>query len=175
MKPIDFDLVTTRTGDNGRTSDYSGTVDWKDSPLFDLLGDLDELSSWLGMVKHQGAHRGQLEIVQTRLLNIGSLVATDPASPLFTTLRPVSAADVDMLELWEHTLFNTGVVIRPVFVLPGGTPGSAPIDVARAVCRRTERRMVAFVRDRPRPDLKDASRYLNRLSDALFVLARSLE
>lgn len=175
MKKIDFDLVTTRTGDNGKTSDFSGTVDWKDAPVFELLGDLDELSSWLGVVKHLGPHRDNLETVQSRLMAAGSLVATDPASPLFEKLRQITEDDVGTLEVWEKRMLDSGVEIGPAFVLPGATPRSAQVDVARTVCRRAERRMVTFVRDRPRPDLVPAARYLNRLSDALFILARSLD
>lgn len=169
---IDFDLVTTRNGDGGKTSDYSGTVDWKDSPVFELLGDLDELNSWLGVLKHLGPPRAQLEAVQTVLLNLGSRVATAPSSPLATKLKAVGDPQIDDLERWERKLFDSGVKIQPQFVLPGASPRSAQADVARTVCRRAERKMVAFVRD-GRPDLAPGARYLNRLSDVLFVLARS--
>lgn len=168
---IDFDLVTTRTGDGGKTSDYSGTVDWKDAPLFELLGGLDELSSWLGVLKHIGGHRGDLEVVQSRLMALGSVAATNPESPLTANLRRITGTEIDELEAWEHRLLR-GVVIQPAFVLPGASPQSAQADVARTVCRRIERRMVAFVRD-GRPDLAPGARYLNRLSDVLFILARS--
>jgi len=171
MRSIEFDRVTTRTGDGGKTSTYSGAVDWKDAPVFEVLGDLDELSSWLGVIKPWG-HRDVIEAIQTKLLQIGSLVATAPGSPLGDGLKKVTAEDVFGLEAWEKGLLDT-VVIEPVFVLPGSTPESAWTDVARTVCRRAERRMVTFVRDTPRPDLKEAARYLNRLSDALFILARS--
>lgn len=175
MRKIDFDLVTTRTGDGGKTSDYSGTVDWKDAAVFDLLGDLDELNSWLGVVKHHAGDRGRLETIQAKLIDLGSLVATDPGSTLASGLRPVAETDVSWLELWEKALLDGGVEIRPAFVLPGGTEASAWTDVARTVCRRAERRLVRFIRDQPRPDLKGAAGYLNRLSDLLFILARSLE
>jgi len=172
---IDFDLVTTRTGDNGKTSDYTGSVDWKDAPVFAVLGDLDELNSWLGVIKHFGCYETTLEKIQGKLLNLGSLVATAPHSPLATTLTLLTDADIDRLEVWEKHLFDDGVAIEPVFVLPGKTQQSALVDVARTVCRRAERGFVAFVRDQGRPDLHAASRYLNRLSDCLFVFARSLE
>ena len=172
---IDFDLVTTRTGDDGKSSDYSGSVDWKDAPVFEVLGDLDELTSWLGVIKHFGHHQPTLEDIQRKLLDAGSLIATSPASALFASLRLITDTDVDALEHWEKQMLDAGVVIRPVFVLPGATPRSARIDVARTVCRRVERRLVAFMRERQRPDLRGASRYLNRLSDGLFVLARSFE
>jgi cob(I)alamin adenosyltransferase len=169
---IDFDLVTTRTGDGGKTSDFSGTVGWKDSPVFELLGDVDELNSWLGVLKHLGPQKSAIEKVQTTLLHLGSRIATDPASPLAAQLKPVGEHEVDELERWEKNLFDGGVKIRPQFVLPGASPRSAQADVARTVCRRAERKMVAFVRD-GRPDLAPGARFLNRLSDVLFVLARS--
>ena len=172
---MDFDLVTTRTGDNGKTSNYSGSVDWKDAPVFEVLGDLDELSSWLGVLKHFGRYQATLEKVQAKLLHLGSQVATDPSSALAATLTLVTDADVDRLEVWEKHLFDDGVVIEPAFVLPGKTPQSAQVDVARTVCRRAERHFVAYVRHHGRADLHAGSRYLNRLSDVLFVLARSFE
>lgn len=172
---MDFDLVTTRTGDHGKTSTYSGTVDWKDAPIFEVLGDLDELNSWLGVLKHLGRYQSSLEKAQTTLLRLGSLVATAPESPLATTLSPVTEADVDRLELWEKHLFDDGVVIEPAFVLPGKSPASAQVDVARTVCRRAERHFIAFVRSGGRADLHAGSRFLNRLSDVLFILARSLD
>ena len=172
---LDFDLVTTRTGDDGRSSDYSGTVDWKDAPVFEVLGDLDELGSWLGLIKHFGRYEVTLERIQTQLLDMGSLVATTPGSSLADALRRITDADVDKLELWEKHLFDDGVVIEPKFVLAGRSPRSARVDVARTVCRRAERHLVAFVRGGGRSDLHPSSRYLNRLSDCLFVFARSLD
>lgn len=174
MDRLDFDVVTTRTGDGGRTSTFSGQVAWKDDAVFGVLGDLDELSSWLGILKHLGPERDDLEVVQTRLMHLGSRVATAPDDPALERMQPVGAAQVEELERWERRLFDGGVVIRPQFVLPGASPRSAQADVARTVCRRAERRMVAFVRD-GRPDLAPGARYLNRLSDVLYVLARSWE
>jgi len=171
---MDFDLVTTRTGDGGKTSDYSGGVDWKDAPVFEVLGELDELSSWLGVLKHLGRSRDDLEVVQTRLMHLSSRIATTPGSPLAAGLPPFGSGQVDELEAWERRLLAGGVEIRPQFVLPGASPRSAQADVARTVCRRAERRLVAFVRDR-RPDLAVGARYVNRLSDVLYILARSLD
>lgn len=167
----EFDLVTTRTGDSGKTSDFTGAVDWKDAPVFAVLGDLDELSSWLGVLKHLGDARDDLEVVQTRLMHFSSRVATTPGSPLEAGLPPFGTSQVDELEAWEQRLLAAGAVIRPRFVLPGGSPRSAQADVARTVCRRAERRLVAFVRDE-RPDLAVGARYVNRLSDVLYILAR---
>jgi len=171
---IRFDLVTTKTGDGGRSSDYSGRTDWKDAPVFELLGELDELGSWLGVCRHLGRGRKELETCQRILLRIGALVATDPADERYSTLVPVDEAALEALEQWEAELM-TRTTLKPVFVLAGGTRKSAWVDVARTVCRRAERTAVAFVRAQNRPDLAPSSRWLNRLSDALFVLARNYE
>ena len=176
---ISFDMVTTRTGDGGKSTDYTGRQDWKDAPVFSLLGDLDELGSWLGVVKHLGKYRAELESAQSLLLAIGSLVATEPmfdeggnpTEALYARLRPVNQNDIDTLEDWERRLMDR-VTLKPVFVLTGGTKKAAWCDVARTVCRRAERSLVGFLRANPRPDLIAASRWINRLSDVLFVLAR---
>ena len=176
---IDFEQVTTRTGDGGRTSDYSGRQDWKSAPVFGLLGDLDELGSWLGVVKHLGSGRRPLEEAQRLLLTIGSLVATDPGlsaqgevtSPVYQKLTRVTGDDVEALEVWERALMSR-VQLKPHFVLTGGTKKAAWCDVARTVCRRAERSLVAFIRAEARVDLTTAARWINRLSDVLFVLAR---
>jgi len=176
---IDFDQVTTRAGDGGRSSDHSGRQDWKNAPVFGLLGDLDELGSWLGVVKHLGQGRRPLEDAQRTLLTIGSLVATDPelttagevTSSLYQNLRRVTGDDVGALEVWEKSLMSR-VRLKPQFVLTGGTKKAAWCDVARTVCRRAERSLVAFIRAESRIDLTAAARWVNRLSDVLFVLAR---
>ena len=132
---MDFEFVTTRTGDRGKSSDYSGTVGWKDEPVFETLGELDELNSWLGIIKHSSRHKPALEAIQSKLIDVGSLVATSPDSPLYAKLRPITDADIETLEAWEKQLLDAGVVIKPAFVLPGATPSSAAVDVARSVCR----------------------------------------
>jgi ATP:cob(I)alamin adenosyltransferase len=171
---IRFDLVTTKTGDGGRSSDYSGHTDWKDAPVFGLVGELDELGSWLGVCKHLGRGRKELEACQRVLLQMGALVATNPADARYAALARVDAEALEALERWEASLMSR-TTLKPVFVLVGGTRKSAWVDVARTVCRRAERTAVAFVRDQNRQDLVFSARWLNRLSDVLFVLARNYE
>lgn len=173
MKKIEFDVVTTRNGDGGKSSTYSGEVVWKDDLVFELLGNVDELSSWLGILKQKAGEGKKLEQIQRRLVDLGASVATNPRSNLAVRWTPVSAHDVDQLETWEQELLDSGVTIRPEFILPGASEVSAWIDVTRTVCRRTERSIVRFMREAERPDLREGSRYLNRLSDWLFLWARS--
>lgn len=172
----EFETVTTRTGDGGQSADYSGRRDWKDAPHFEVLGDLDELSSWLGMLRHASwwptAASKPLLIAQRRLQTLGSMVATPPDSPEASRIPRLTSAEVDEIEAWEQSLFSAGLVIRPVFVLPGATKASAQADVARTVCRRAERHLVGYIRTSARFDLNEGARYLNRLSDWLFLLAR---
>lgn len=176
----DFETVTTRRGDGGQTSDYAGRLDWKDSPLFGVLGDLDELSSWLGLITHDEPPwhprvRRSLRTAQARLQTLGSMVATPPDSPEAERISRLSAADVEEIEEWEQRLFNGGLVIKPQFVLPGQNRASARADVARTVCRRAERHLVGLIRESDRSDLVPGARYLNRLSDWLYLLARDRE
>jgi cob(I)alamin adenosyltransferase len=147
--------------------------------MFGVLGDLDELGSWLGVLKHLGQSRRELEDAQRRLLTLGSLVATDPAldsrgavtSPVYAGLARITGDDVSTLEVWEKRLMAR-VEIQPQFVLTGGTKKAAWCDVARTVCRRAERSLVALIRSESRSDLTTGARWVNRLSDVLFVLAR---
>jgi len=168
--------VTTRTGDSGTSADRSGTRDWKDAALFRTLGTPDELNSFVGVAKHHAGTHDELIAVQRTLQELGSPVATDPiTAPELHAQLPLFGEDrIDLLEVWQRTMLGE-IELGREFVLPGATPASAHVDVARAVCRRAEREMVAFLRDTPRPDLETCLRWLNRLSDVLFVLARRCE
>ncbi|MFW6248110.1 MAG: cob(I)yrinic acid a,c-diamide adenosyltransferase [bacterium] len=184
-REIGFNHVTTRGGDDGNTTLFSGERRVKADAVFHALGDLDELTSWIGVVRARhadgwtGALRGlesELYDSQTMLSRISALLACNPAAPVYARLHPVEDADIEALELREARLMNV-TEIGDEFVVPGATVCSAEIDYARAVCRRCERRVVAVIRapERPRPDLHLAQRYLNRLSDFLFVAARAAE
>ena len=194
MKNYEFEMVTTRNGDGGKSTDYSGESYWKDHLIFEVVGGLDELSSWVGRCQHQvnqlgwALHRRLMSDIQYTLQHGGSLVATNPflgfeynlpennkPNPVYEQLTKVTEGDIERLEDGERKLLEKGVQIAPKFVLPGGTPESADIDIARTVCRRIERLLVGFMRTSNRHDLRNLSRYLNRLSDYLFILARARE
>ena len=182
---LTFEQITTRGGDGGDATLFDGERLVKSDPVFEALGDLDELTSWIGVVRSRyrdewhGALRDldtELRDAQTVASRISALVACTPSSKQYARLTPVDDAAVEELELREARALKT-TQIAPVFIIPGDEPGSAEIDFARALCRRCERRLVNVIRSpgRPRPDLHAAQRYLNRLSDYLFVIARKRE
>lgn len=183
---MDFDAVTTGTGDQGESGLYSGERLPKDDALFEVLGTIDELDSWLGLVKaslRRGLESGcsdrfpipdQIEAIQRDLTRIAAEAATSRQSPLHATLDRVGSADVERLEGWEQAVVKS--IPPPAgFVVPGATRLGATIDIARTVCRRLERRFVAHARRTGGEGSSPALSYLNRLSDYLFVVARQYE
>ena len=186
---MEFDSVTTGTGDRGESGTYTGERLPKDDLLFELLGSLDELNSWLGLIKaavRHGLEVGfqdkystdeELEAVQRCLHRISAEAATAPGSELYATLPLMSEAELDRLEQSEQA-HMASVPMPNDFILPGGTRLGATIDIARTVCRRAERCFVRWLRAggrEGRTAVEISLRYLNRLSDFLFVLARAYE
>src|SRR6187549_2773508 len=159
--------ITTRTGDKGDTGLGDGTRVPKDHPRVAAMGDVDELNSALGVLLAEELPadlRAALAPVQQDLLDLGGELSI-PGHQLVKSER-VQALEVQ-LERWNEKL-------QPLkeFILPGGSRAAAAAHLARTVCRRAERSMVALGRREPVGDL--ARRYLNRLSDLLFVAGRSL-
>jgi cob(I)alamin adenosyltransferase len=174
---IEFDRVTTRGGDEGKSSLHDGSRLWKDDLVFELLGAVDKLTSYLGLLRSQVGKKSigkQIASVQKKLLVIGSLAATPSSSDLFAPLEKIVDEDVNLLEEYEARLLAE-TRIEDRFVIPGDDPISARVDVARTLCREAERRIVSCIRDRSMAHLIPSQNYLNRLSDYLFVLARNLE
>lgn len=184
MRRIEFEKVTTRGGDDGRSSLFSGQRRFKDDVVFWALGDLDELISVLGVVRRaihsrDSVHREgrHIEQVQRTLMTVCAVLATVPSSGEFTRIRKISERDVGKLERREKALLDD-TDIAGEFIVPGAHPESIPeIDIARAVARRCERRIVTLIRSEGRPDVEArvCQHYVNRLSDYLFVLARYCE
>lgn len=174
---IEFEKVTTRGGDRGMTSLYNGERLAKDDPVFELLGDLDELNSWLGVVRASlpgsESESGTIRDIQQRLLVIGAEAATPKNDPLYREIPHLGEPDLEELERAEQELIGR-TTIPARFILPGDSPESAWADLARTVCRRAERNMVSYIRSQGAVHLASGQVYLNRLSDFLFVLARSL-
>ncbi len=161
----------TRTGDAGETSYFDGTRVRKDDPRLDTYGEIDELNAWLGFVRASGVDPdlgGALGRVQRDLFALGAQLA-DPGEKLAARVTKAVVADADVARL-ESLIDAFDAETPPLrhFILPGGTPAGAALHVARTVCRRAERRMVAL--DPPVDGV--LLRYVNRLSDLLFALAR---
>ncbi len=175
---VRINRVYTRKGDSGNTSLVGGRKIGKDHLRVESYGTVDELNSVLGIVrglnlkKPAGARRDGLEkilqIVQQRLFDLGSQLATQPGDEYEGQVR-VSAADVKWLEEVIDTM-NAELEPLKSFILPGGGEVTAFLHQARAVCRRGERVVVALAREEPVGEF--VLPYLNRLSDALFVFSR---
>jgi cob(I)alamin adenosyltransferase len=159
--------ITTRTGDAGDTGLGDGTRVAKDTARIQALGDIDELNSCLGLVlaeKLPAAVKDALLQVQHDLFDLGGEVCI-PGHAMITE------AHVQRLESLTQA-HNSKLKPLKEFILPGGTRAAASAHLARAVCRRAERSLVALGR---RETVNDRARqYLNRLSDLLFVLGRDL-
>ena len=159
--------IYTRTGDDGTTGLADGSRLAKDSPRVASMGDLDELNANLGVVLANplpDAIRETLIDAQHALFDVGAELAMPGAGI-------IDEARVEALEAALDAL-NAGLPPLKEFILPGGGVGAGAAHVARAVCRRAERGLVALACDEP---VNEASRrYVNRLSDYLFVAARIL-
>ena len=179
-KEITFEMVTTKGGDRGETSLYNGERRRKDDLIMDLVGDLDELGSFLGLARaglNSVGGKKESDIIleiQKNLFVIGGEAATPENDKLFKEISRMTEKHILFLEKEEKRLLKT-TTIKPVFIPAGESSVSAMVDVARSVCRRTEWHIVCLIRERGFTYLATGQRYLNRLSDLLFILARSLE
>lgn len=159
--------ITTRTGDAGETGLGDGARVGKDSPRVQALGDVDELNSAIGVLLAEDlpeAMRAALQAVQQDLFDVGGELSI-PGH------RMVSAAQVARLDT-QLEAWNAGLAPLKEFILPGGSRAAAAAHLARAVCRRAERSVVAL--GRAQGVSEHTRQYLNRLSDLLFVAGRAL-
>ena len=168
--------VYTRGGDTGETSLFGGRRVSKDAPRVDAYGEVDELNAAVGLARAELADSdmsGQLERIQSSLFDLGSELATPDAEARERKGKPaprVSDADAAELERWIDA-FDLELEPLTSFILPGGTRAAALLHLARTVCRRAERRVIALAaRETVSPA---AVKYLNRLSDYLFTAARA--
>lgn len=165
--------IYTRRGDGGDTDLFGGPRVGKDALRVEAYGAVDELNACLGSALALSASKDLLELgqaIQSRLFDLGGTLATpDPERRRKSSVPEVDADDVAVLEAGIDRLESELAPLQR-FILPGGTPAASAFHVARTVCRRAERRCVALHREEPvdEPSL----RYLNRLSDLLFVMAR---
>jgi len=163
--------IYTRTGDDGSTSLLGTGRVPKCAARVEAFGCVDELNAALGVVRaldSQGWLAAEIGIVQPELFQVGAEIATTDAAML-GRLRRVSEDAVARMEGWIDRLDQDLAPLRS-FVLPGGSPLAAQLHVARTICRRAERRVVALQREEPLEPL--LVRYLNRLADLLFMWAR---
>jgi cob(I)alamin adenosyltransferase len=163
--------IYTRTGDDGTTGLLGPGRVSKADVRIEAYGTVDELNAAIGAVRvldAEGWLEPNLAAVQAQLFQIGAeLAAEDPAA--LATLDRIRDADVEKLEKWIDAC-EADLPALKRFILPGGTALAASLHVARTLCRRAERRVVALAENRPvEPRLVH---YLNRLADTLFVLAR---
>jgi cob(I)alamin adenosyltransferase len=163
--------IYTRTGDEGTTALFGGQRVSKADLRIDTYGTIDELNSWTGVLRDQEVNRTrkpELIEIQDRLFTIGSLLAVEPGNTK-VKVPQLSESDVAFLEDRIDAM-EAGLEPMKVFVLPGGHPAVSFGHVARTVCRRAERLVIALHSQEPVQPL--VLRYMNRLSDYLFVLCR---
>ena len=167
-----LDRIYTRTGDAGTTGLGGGRRVPKDSPRVAAYGTVDELNSAIGVALALGLTERlttELARIQNELFDLGADLcwpADDPRRDRIPTVQP---RHVEQLEASIDEL-NDAVGPLTNFLLPGGSPGAAQLHVARTICRRAEREAIGLGRDEDIGEL--VLPYLNRLSDALFVMAR---
>jgi len=163
--------IYTRTGDSGETSLFDNSRVSKADPRVDAYGEVDELNGWLGLVRAAGVDDDvhvELVRIQRDLFAVGAQLA-DPSDRLAARVARAFVTDEDVSRL-EALIDRLEAEVPPLtrFILAGGTAAGASLHVARTVCRRAERRIVALT-----PPIDPLLiRYMNRLSDLLFVLAR---
>ena len=167
--------IYTKRGDRGETSLVGGQRVPKDVLRIECFGTVDELNSFIGLARVSAMPEPRLEHlsaillrVQHELFNLGSILATLPAD-VHPRQPRVTEVEVEQLER-EIDQMNADLPTLRSFVLPGGSRLNAELHACRTICRRAERLVVALAREEEVP--AEAIRYLNRLSDALFVWSR---
>ncbi|WP_366184254.1 cob(I)yrinic acid a,c-diamide adenosyltransferase [Flavobacterium ovatum] len=172
--------IYTKTGDKGTTALFGGTRVSKDHIRIDSYGTVDELNSYIGLIRDQEMdthYKSILIEIQDRLFTVGAILATPPEKEILKNGQPrlknlgITKADIQLL---ENEIDSMELALPPMthFVLPGGHTTVSYCHIARCVCRRAERLAVHLNHEEPIEEL--TIQYLNRLSDYLFVLARKL-
>ncbi len=172
--------IYTKTGDKGTTALFGGTRVPKHHIRIESYGTVDELNSHIGLIRDQEIDPRSKEIlmqVQDRLFTLGAILATDPEKAMLKSgkerlnIPKIDEEDILLLETEMDTM-NEDLPPMTHFVLPGGHPTVSYCHIARCVCRRAERLATLLHEQEPTDEL--VLKYLNRLSDYLFVLARKL-
>jgi cob(I)alamin adenosyltransferase len=165
--------IYTRDGDDGTTSLAGGKRIPKYHPRVDAYGNVDELISWIGLLKDQPVNierRDLLLYIQDQLMRCASALASDPENPD----KPLILPEEDCISKLELTIDLMERRLKPMdsFIIPGGHPAISYCHLARCVCRRTERSVVLLKESEFVHEI--IIRFLNRLSDFLFVLSRAI-
>lgn len=165
--------IYTKTGDSGKTTLIGGTKVPKSHMRIDAYGTIDELNSYIGLLGDHFRHEhtnAALREVQDRLFTIGSSLACDPDAEPLLKIPDLSEEDVIWLEQEIDDMTN---VLAPMksFLLPGGHVSISTAHIVRCICRRAERKCVSMIEHGSFVDPL-VIKYLNRLSDYLFILAR---
>lgn len=172
--------IYTKTGDKGTTALFGGTRVPKHHIRIESYGTVDELNAHIGLLKDQDMdvhYKDLLSHIQDRLFTVGAILATDPDKALLKSgkerlnIPKISDANIERLET-EMDQMNESLPTMTNFILPGGHQTVSFCHIARCVCRRAERLATAL--NDLEPIEPNTLRYLNRLSDFLFVLARKL-
>ena len=157
--------IYTRTGDQGETSLFGGRRVGKNDARIEAYGTVDELSSFLGVIAVSDKDVTEIPRIQSDLFEIGAHLASPDTSRF-------PGVETSRIEDLERAIDSMEAELTPLttFILPGGTAAAALLHIARTVCRRAERRVVALNDESPATE--STITYLNRLSDYLFVAAR---
>lgn len=172
--------IYTRTGDNGTTALFGGTRVPKHHIRIDSYGTVDELNSYIGLIRDQDIDPRSKEVlidIQNNLFTVGAVLATDPEKATLKSGKDrlnIPRIDIKDITLLETEMDIMEAALPPIthFVLPGGHTTVSYCHIARTVCRRAERLAAAL--NELEPFDEHTLTYLNRLSDYLFVLARKL-
>lgn len=155
-------MIYTKTGDKGITSLANGERVVKTDPRVEAYGTVDELNSWVGLLRSGNSEKwqDQLEWIQNKLFNLGAKLSQAPG-------EWITESDVHQVEMWIDAM-QANLPKQKGFLLPAGGEQACRCHVCRTVCRRAERRMIEAAAD------ETALRFINRLSDYFFVLTRDI-
>jgi cob(I)alamin adenosyltransferase len=165
--------IYTKTGDNGQTSLVGGTRVSKTELRIEAYGTVDELNSYIGLLRDQEVNNSRKDIlkeIQDRLFTIGSILASEPEQTK-KRIPDLHESDVELLEK-EMDKMDESLEPMRFFILPGGHQSVSFGHLARTVCRRAERIVLRLAQETEVNEL--VIKYLNRLSDYLFVLCRMM-
>ncbi|WP_339628120.1 cob(I)yrinic acid a,c-diamide adenosyltransferase [uncultured Maribacter sp.] len=172
--------IYTKTGDDGTTGLFGGTRVPKHHIRIDSYGTVDELNSWIGLIRDQdidSIYRQQLIAIQEHLFTVGAVLATDPEKEVLKNGEQrlkITKVGSEEIEFLEHAIDEMDNQLPQMthFILPGGHTTVSYCHIARTVCRRAERISTLLFENEPFDG--NVLSFLNRLSDYLFVLARKL-